>query len=275
MEFRIEKEINPNIHSYAKEDLDIAYDFAKSAYKEFGDFVKAIILFGSSARHEQHKGGDIDILIVINDLSIRVSEELVEAYRIITEKIVLKTSKKIHVTTLKMTAFWEYIKNGDPIGINMLRDGVALIDTGFFDPLQALLRQGRIRPTPESIYSYFDKAPATLYNSRWHVLQGTLDLYWAVIDAAHAALMKLDVVPPTPSHIADLMDEKMVKRRIIDKKYADTMRKFFNLSKMIMRREIKEVSGQEFDSYLAEATEFVEAMRKIVEKPDVTGAPRP
>ncbi|MBD3310094.1 hypothetical protein GF351_02650 [Candidatus Woesearchaeota archaeon] len=273
MEFKIEKEVNPNVHNYPKEEIDIAYAFSKKAYKEFGDFVKAIVLFGSSARHERKKSGDIDILVIINDLSVKLSEELVEAYRIITERIVLDVNKKIHVTTLKMTAFWEYIKNGDPIGINMLRDGVAMIDTGFFDPLQAMLRQGRIRPTPESIYAYFDKAPATLHNSRWHLLQATLDIYWAVIDAAHAALMKIDVIPPTPSHVADLLDEKLAKKGMISKADVETMRKFYSLSKDIVHREIKRVSGEEYDSYLEEAEGFVETMRKIIEKPDKTGRP--
>jgi len=110
-----------------------------------------------------------------------------------------------------MTSFWEYIRNGDPIAINILRDGVALIDTGFFEPLQVLLRRGRIRPTQESIWLYFIRAPNTLHNSKWHILQATLDIYWACVDACHAALMKIGETPPTPEHVADLLEDKLVK----------------------------------------------------------------
>jgi len=265
MEFRIEKQDNFNIKKYKKEDFNIAYDFAKKIYKELGAFIKAIILFGSAARRKVVTG-DIDILIIVDDISVKLSAEMIEAYRVITEKLILKTSKRLHVTTLKFTSFWEYVRIGDPIGMNILRDGVALIDTGFFDPVQALLFQGRIRPTEESVWTYFSRSPATLANSKWHILQATLDLYWAVIDASHAALMNVGEIPPSPSHVGDLLEEKLVKEHKLEKKYVDIMRKFYDLSKKILRRDIKEISGAEFDKYYAEAREFVDRMKVFIEK---------
>ena len=262
--FKIEKITNPNVANYPKEDYETAYDFANKLYKEFGSFLKAVVLFGSVARHEGPKRGDIDILIIVDDISIALDAGLVEAYRVITEKILIKTSRRLHVTTLKLTSFWDYIRMGDPIGINMLRYGIALIDTGFFDPMQALLRRGRVRPTEESIWTYFARAPVTLNNSRWHLLQGVLDLYWAVIDSAHAALMTQGEIPPTPSHVADLMQEKLVGKKLLEKKYPPTMRNFYNLMKMITHREIKDITGEEFDRYYNEASDFVRRMEKFL-----------
>lgn len=265
MEFKIEKAININLEKYDKQDLDLAYEFAKKIYKEFKDFVKAVVVFGSSVRGRNVKG-DIDVLVVTDDLSIKMSPEVVEAYRVITEKKMLEVSKRLHITTLKFTTFWEHVKVGDPIAINILRDGVALIDTGFVEPLQALLRQGRIRPTKESVWTYFSRSPATLQNSKWHLLQATLDLYWAVIDASHAALMSLGVIPPSPSHVADLLEEKLVKKKKMPKKYATTMRHFYKLSKMILHREVKEITGEEYDGYYKEAKVFVDYMKKFIEE---------
>lgn len=265
MEFKIEKAINPNLGKYDNKDLDLAYQFAKKIYQEFKELVKAVVVFGSSVRGKNVKG-DIDVLIVIDDLSVKLSQELLEAYRVITEKTMLKVSKRLHITTLKFTTFWEHVKSGDPIAINILRDGVALIDTGFVEPLQALLRQGRIRPTKESVWTYFSRAPATLQNSKWHLLQATLDLYWAVIDASHAALMSLGVIPPSPSHVADLLEEKLVKKKKIPKKIANTMRHFYKLSRMILHREIKEITGAEYDTYYEEAKAFVDHMKKFIEE---------
>ncbi len=265
MDFKIEKRHNPNYHRYKKDELDIAFEFSKRIYKEFGQFIKAIVLFGSAARKERNVG-DIDVLIVIDDVSVYIGEEMVEAYRIITEKTRGKISERLHITTLRLTNFWEYVKNGDPISVNILRDGVPLIDTGFFEPLQALLRDGRIRPTAESVWAYFSRAPATLENSKWHILQATLDLYWAVIDSSHAALMKLGEIPPSPDHVADLLEEKMVKKGLLEKRYIDTMRNFYKLSRMILHREIKEISGAEFDSYLKQAIAYVERMRHAIER---------
>ncbi len=264
MKFTLKKQ-KPGIAHYKKEDFDIAYEFSKRLYKEVTDFVKATVLFGSSARKTASQG-DIDVLVIIDDLTIRLTPELTEAYTLITEKLVTEISPMLHITTLKLTAFWEYVRSGDPVIVNMLREGIALLDTGFFEPIQFLLKQGRIRPTHESVWSYFAKAPSTLYNSKWHLLQATIDLYWAVIDAAHAALMKLGEIPPSPEHVADMMQIHMVNKGLIDKKYADTMKKFYKLSKMINHREIKEISGKEYDSHYKEAQDFVYKIREFIEE---------
>ncbi|MBU1204482.1 MAG: hypothetical protein KKA61_00155 [Nanoarchaeota archaeon] len=264
MKFSLNKQ-KIGVANYKKEDFDIAYEFSKKLYKEMKDFVKATVLFGSSARKTSSQG-DIDVLVIIDDLTVRLTPELTEAYTLITEKIITETSNLLHITTLKLTAFWEYVRSGDPVIVNMLREGIALLDTGFFEPIQFLLKQGRIRPTHESVWSYFAKAPSTLYNSKWHLLQATIDLYWAVIDAAHSALMKLGEIPPSPEHVADMMQMHMVNKGLIDKKYADTMKKFYMLSKKINHREIKEISGKEYDSYYKEAQDFVYKIREFIEE---------
>lgn len=266
MEFKVRRKPNPNIQQYKDEDLDIAYRFAKEIYTEFELFVKAVVLFGATARRAASKEGDIDILVIIDDISTYLSAELVEAYRIITQKIIGRLSKRLHITTLRFSSFWEYIRSGDPVAVNILRDGVALVDTGFFDPLRTLLKQGRIRPTPEAVWTYYSRAPATLFNSRWHLLQATLDLYWGVIDASHAALMHHGEIPPSPNHVADLIEEALVKKGIVEKKYANMMRDFYILSKKIVHREIKDISGAQYEVYYRMAEEYVERMRRIIEK---------
>ncbi|MBI2574588.1 nucleotidyltransferase domain-containing protein [Candidatus Woesearchaeota archaeon] len=265
MEFRVQTIDNPNLGNYSKDDLGLAYDFSKRIYDEFGNFLKAIILFGSVARNRQ-KTGDIDLLVIIDDVTTELSPEIVQAYRIIIEKTVAGTSTKLHVTSLKLSTFWEYIRSGDPIGINILREGVALLDTGFFDPLHALLIRGRIRPSPESIWTYFARAPKTIHNSRWHVLQAALDLYWAVIDSAHAALMKLGETPPSPDHVADLLEQRLVRQGLLDKRYADIMRSFYVLQKQILYREVRELSGVQYDKLLKDAQDFVAQMERFILK---------
>ncbi len=268
MQFKLHKKEHPNVPKYPSTDYDFAKKFSEELHKELGDFVKAIILFGSTAREEKPLYGerDIDILIIINDLTLIMSNEVIQSYRVITENTASKFSKRLHITTLKMTSFWDYIRNGDPISINMLRDGVPLYDAGFFEPVQQLLFQGRIRPSRESIWTYFARAPATIHNADWHVLQATLDLYWAVVDSAHAALMKVGEVPPTPGHIAELIQKKLVKPGFISSKYAGMMDMFFKLQKKIIHREIQLVLGKEFDDYKKQAEDFVKTMQKVVEQ---------
>ena len=266
-EFNIYPKENPALSLYSSSDKELARKFTTKLYKEFGNFLKAVVLFGSVARGEtKSKKGDIDILVVIDDVTINLSHEMITTYRIIVEKAVVDITPRLHVTTLRLTSFWEYIRAGDPVGVNILRNGIALMDVGFFDPLQMLLRQGRIRPTQESVWNYYMRAPTTLHNAKWHIMQATLDLYWAAIDAAHAALMKMGEIPPSPDHVADMLDDHFVKHKTLEKKYPETLRFLYKLSKLITHREKKEIKGEEFTKYQKMAEDFVERMRKIVEK---------
>lgn len=268
MDFTVKRREPIELKKYPKEDIDVAYAFARKVHKEFGTFLRAVVLFGSITEEKQtnvKNESDIDILMVIDDVTYYLSPEIVETYRIVIEKSIVETSKKLHVTTLKFTSFWEYVRIGDPVGLNMLRNGIALMDTGFFYPLQLLLHQGRIRPTPEAANAYYSRAPTTMFNSRWHLLQATMDLYWAVIDSAHAALMANGVLPPPPKDVANVLEEKLVKKRILHPKYAKTMRTFYTLSKLILHKTIKDIDGKTYEKYYQEADEFVTVMRKLIE----------
>ncbi|MBD3362026.1 hypothetical protein GF358_04525 [Candidatus Woesearchaeota archaeon] len=267
MEFETRERTHPNIRSYSADDFKLAREFSDKIQKELeGGFLKATILFGSTARKEKtYHEPDIDILLVINDLTMILSPEVVEAYRVITRNVASKISKRLHITTFKITSFWDYLRNGDPVAVNILRDGVPLYDAGFFEPAQALLFQGRIRPTKESVWTYFTRAPNTIKSAEWHLLQASLDLYWAVIDSAHAALMHYKEVPPSPSHVADMIMSKLVTRKLCTKREAETMKFFYDLSKKITHRQIAEITGKQYDEHLKRAKQFVDAMERIIE----------
>jgi uncharacterized protein (UPF0332 family)/predicted nucleotidyltransferase len=269
MDFKVEKNKNHNLKKYKKDELDYALQFAKSAHTEFEEFLKGVILFGSAARKiggKQLEAKDIDILVILDDITFTISKEMVEAYKIISQKLVAKISKRLHITTLKMSTFWDYVRLSDPVGINILRDGVPLLDTGFFTPMQTLLHRGHIKPTFESIWTYFNKAPETLNASRSLIVKATLDLYYACIDAAHAVLMKEGNIPASPEHVADLMELKLVKKGLCQQRYATIMRNMYKLHKEITHRQVQDVSGADYEKYYSQSKQFVEKMRTILNK---------
>ncbi|MFT4326174.1 MAG: hypothetical protein ACMXYK_01600 [Candidatus Woesearchaeota archaeon] len=265
MDFRVKKNAKKNAHKYKKDDLDLALDFSKLAYKEFETFLKGIILFGSNVKKSE-KAHDIDLLIILDDIGVELTKELIEAYNIVCGRIIKQTSKKIHITTIKFTTFWNQIKNSDPIAINILRDGVALIDTGFFDPLQALLITGQIKPTYESMWTYYNRSHETLQNIRNHMFDAIIGLYWSVMDAAHAALMKNGVIPPSPEHVSESMQKKMLPTKQCTKRDIETVQLFYGLYKEITHKTIQDISGQEFERYYGRAKDFVSKMKKVIEK---------
>ncbi|MDP2909141.1 MAG: nucleotidyltransferase domain-containing protein [Nanoarchaeota archaeon] len=268
MQFKIEKRARQTDLHFSEKDFGVAREFAKRVYQEFGAFIKALILFGSTAKGATAKEGDIDILIIIDDVSVNLSNDLTQTYRIIVEKILagMPDSDRLHIQSMKFTSWWEYVRAGDPVAINVLRYGISLVDTGIFDPLQALLDNGRIRPTKEAIHTYFVMAPASVYKAKDHLLSAMVDLYWATIDAAHAALMSLGEIPPSPEHVADLLDVKMVKKGLLKKKYADIMRNNYITFKKIIHRDIKEVEGSMYDKYKHDTELFVNEIKKFLDK---------
>jgi len=265
MKFPVKKKDNKNISHYLSEDLGIARKFAKEMYKEFGNFISTLVLFGSAARNVPNPKRDIDILIVLDDVRVQFTKEFIQTYRVIVEKCIAKVDpQRLHVQSMKLTSFWEYVRAGDPVAINMLRTGVSLIDTNIFDPLQALLDSGRIRPTQESVWTYFTMAPASLHRSKQHLLTATVDLYWSVVDAAHAALMCVGEIPPSPDHIADMLENK-VKSVHVSKISIRTMKELYKVFKGIIHRDIKSVSGKDYDGYRKKAEAFVNEVKEFIE----------
>jgi len=53
-----------------KKESEIAMDFATKIYEKFNKIVKSVILFGSTIKQTAVDGSDIDIIIIIDDVSI-------------------------------------------------------------------------------------------------------------------------------------------------------------------------------------------------------------
>lgn len=254
---------------YPQDELDIAYRYAKRAREEFDTLIKALVLFGSTSRGRRDGQGDIDVLLVLDDVNVAWTKEMAETYQIISERIVGEISKRLHITTLKMTTYWEHMRNGDPIGLNILRDGVAIIDTGFFAPLQQLLHDGRIKPSAESVWTYLTKAQATINNSRWHLFSAIVDCYWAGIDACHAALMRAGHLPPSPDHVAEMVEKHLVPSGRFAKEHAETMRQLYTIYKAITHRTIDDVAADQYEVYYVRTKRLIDAAETFISSPAV------
>jgi predicted nucleotidyltransferase len=183
------------------DDLKMLYSFAEKATKEFGGMIHGIILFGSISRG--NKGTDMDVLVLVDDVSLPVTREVIGAYRLGMGQVLaeLNAVERVHLTTIGLSDFWDGVRQSDPIIVNIIRDGKAIIDTGFFKPLKKLLDLGRIRPSKEAIEAHINKAKALL-NSVDIYMRASLDnLYWATMDAAHAVIMASGITPPSAKDI--------------------------------------------------------------------------
>jgi len=246
---------------------DIAMDFAVKSYKVFDRIIKSIILFGSTVKQTSSSDSDIDIIILIDDVSINWDQKLIAWYRQELNKILKKNpyEKEIHINTVKLSTWWEDLMRGDPIILNILRQGRSLIDiAGFFEPLKYLLIKGKIKSTPEAIYSCLQRAPIHFSRSKVAELNAIEGLYWAMVDSSHAALIAAHTAPTSPEHIASELKETFVDSGKLKMKYVIWYRDLLVLHKEITHGRIKSLKGTDIDEWQNRTEEFLEVMAKLV-----------
>ncbi len=252
-----------------KTDYDIAYDFATKSYKKFREVIKSIILFGSVSKEKVRKGSDIDIIIIVDDCSIEWDQELIAWYREELSKLIAKQKyrRRLHVNTVTLSTFWEEVKAGEPVVINVIRYGQALIDFGgFFDPLKVMLAKGKIRPSTEAVFTTLRRSPVHITKAKLSVLGSLENLYWSMVDSAHAALMAAGEVPPSPEHVGEMLQKVFVVGKLLDKKYVRWYEDMRELAKELQHGNLKELKGREFDDHIDRVVEFEKVMRNITKK---------
>ena len=252
-----------------KKESDIAMDFATKTYSRFDKMIKSIILFGSTTKQTQVSGSDIDIVVLIDDVTINWDAELIAWYRTELEKIIRSNpySSSLHINTIKLSTWWEDLMRGDPVIINILRYGEAMIDfAGFFNPLKSLLIKGKIKSTPEAIYAALQRAPQHIARSR-NAEMGAIDgVFWSMVDASHAALIASNVSPVSPEHIPGDLKEHFVNSGRLKMKYVLWYRDLLILHKKIAHGEIKDLKGVEIDIWQQRAEEFLQIMANLVKE---------
>jgi predicted nucleotidyltransferase/uncharacterized protein (UPF0332 family) len=253
-----------------KSERDIAMDFAQKVYQRFNEMVKSVILFGSQAKGKNITcSSDIDIIILIDDVSISFEEKMVAWYREELGKVIALNpyKKDLHVNTLRLSTWWRDLLRGDPVVLSIIRSGDPLIDFGgFFDPLKRLMLKGEIKPTPEAVYTVLNRIPSHIIKSRIAEMSAIEGVYWAMVESAQALLMSISVLPPSPEHIALLLKEHFVNKKLLPMKYVTYYRDLFDLHRKIIHGEIKNLDGKIIDGWQDIAEDFFRVVMDLIDK---------
>jgi len=250
-------------------EREIALDFSTRIYRKFDKIIKAIILFGSSAKNTTTNESDIDLIILIDDVSLKWDMELTAWYREELGKLIkaVPYKKPLHINTVKLSTWWEDLMRGDPIVINIIRYGDPIIDFGgFFVPLKILLQDGKIKPSQEAIFSLIQRAPEHMVRANSALLGAVDGLYWAMVDSAHAALISAKIIPPSPEHVYDILRATFVDRDILKSKYADYYKEVYTIAKEIVHGSRTKISGKEIDDLIEKANVFIMEMVSITDE---------
>jgi hypothetical protein len=175
-------------------------------------------------------------------------------------------SKKLHPQPYLLTEFWEYVREGNPVLFNVLRDGIPVYDTGFFLPVQMLFRMGNIKPSKESIDKHIESSKELVKLAESTLLEKlSYYLEQAVVSSTQAVLMELGYRPPAPKETPKfVLDVLCKKEKLVTKKYYEIAKCAVECYKDIEHRIRKDYTGEEFDRQKKDVIEYVEKMDEIL-----------
>lgn len=265
MDFEQRKRVSGNEENYHIENMRIAREFSKGLIKEMKELVRSVVIFGSNTNDTLKKDSDIDLMIVLDNVSVFVSAELREAYKIIVGKLNQEVANdKIHLMTVNLSDLWDMARKGDPVVINVLRYGSPLFDRDLIEPLQYLLEIGRIKPTRESVRNYMARSETLLEETNRHLMEAMLDLYYSLVDMVHASLMVQKVLPPSPKDMPKIFKSTFKKTPL--EKYGADIEELYNIAKEIEHRKYHEIRGSEYDRYHKRVSTIIKDLKAHNEK---------
>ena len=266
MDFIQKDKLPKNEKNYRQENIRICREFSKEIIEEMTTLVKSIVLFGSNSTNTQTKESDIDVLIILDNISVFVSDELRESYKIITSQVNQKVAKgKIHLLTINLSDFYDMSRKADPILVNILRFGIPIFDTDLFETHQYLLEIGRIKPTIESINNYKARANTLLDETKRHLENSILDLYYSVVDIVHSSLMVRKIISPSPKEMPKIFKDTFKKNKEIYELYP-IIKEIYEKAKEIEHKRLDaKVSGKLYDKLNAKTKKIVLVLNKFIE----------
>jgi len=164
-----------------------------------------------------------------------------------------------------LTDFWESVKDAHPVMFTFIRDGIPIYDRGTFMPWKALLKMGKLKPSPEAIDLFMSMGDKTIKRAKTALLDILVhDLYWGVITPSQALLMLYGLPPPTPRQTVKEMEKTFVnKEKMLEKKYLNILDKIVGLFKDYEHEKLKEIKGVEIDELMKDTEAYLKRLKEL------------
>lgn len=265
------KKIGEKLRKFSLETrLKSSNEFKDKLVAMFKGYIKAVVVWGSITRGDFTGKSDVDIYIIFDDtkMPLKKFEDVREKIDRDVTRLANETDPRLHLQpVIALTEFWDGIRGCHPLFYNIVREGYAIYDTGFFIPMRKLLEWGKFPATMEAAEQRISGVPKRISRVKSVKLYMIAeDLYMAMIDAAQAVLMYVGVGPPAPKVVAREMRKHLVEQGLLEEKYADDFEGVLTFRKAVEHKEIKEIKGEELDAWIDRAEKFVDAMEKLLER---------
>ena len=264
-----EKNLGKKIKKFSLETrLKSSEEFKNKLLDMFKGYIKAVVVWGSVTRGDYTGKSDIDIYIIFDDtkLPLKKFDEIREKVDKDIYSLASSIDPRLHPQpVLALTEFIKGIRYTHPLFFNIIREGYAIFDTGFFIPMRKLLEWGEFPITPEAAHQRIDSVPGRIKrvkNVKLYMIAE--DLYYAMLDAAQAVLMYIGVGPPVPKLAAEEMRKHLVDDGLLEEEYAKMLEDVVEFRKQVEHKELKDISGEEVDKWIEKAEKYVERLEKLL-----------
>jgi uncharacterized protein (UPF0332 family)/predicted nucleotidyltransferase len=265
-----EKSLGRKIKKFSLDTrLKSSEEFKTKILGLFRDYIKSIIVFGSFLRGEGTGKSDVDVYIIFDDtkMPLKKFEEIREKIDKDIYSAASSIDPRLHPQPiLALTEFIKGIRYTHPLFFNIIREGYAIYDTGFFIPMRKLLEWGEFPITPEAAHTRMDPVPGRIKrvkNVKLYMIAE--DLYYAMLDAAQAVLMYIGVGPPVPKLAASEIRRNLVETGLLEEEYAKMLEDIVVFRKKVEYKEVSEVSGDEVDKWIVKTEKYVERFEKLLQ----------
>jgi len=245
-------------------------EFKDKILQMFKGYVKAVIVWGSITRGDYTGKSDVDIYVIFDDtkMPLKKFEEIREKITADMYKVAKSIDPRLHPQpVIALTEFYQNIRACNPFIYNIVREGYAIYDVGFFVPMRKLMEKGEFPVTPEAAELRMEFVPKRIRRVKnVKLLMVVDDLYQAMIDAVQAVIMYLGYAPPAPKILARDTERYLVESGLLDKKYLGVLDEMIKLRKASEKKEINELTGQQVDDWIKKTEEFVDVKGETIKK---------
>ena len=243
--------------------------------QKFEKYVVSYVVGGSLVRGEAIKTSDVDVFIVINDTDVKRMPrlELKERlrgiiYQYVSEATALAGVKnKLEPQIYLLTDFWESVKDAHPVIFTFIRDGIPIYDRGTFMPWKALLKMGKLKPSPEAIDMFMKTADKTKEMAERRLVDAMIDIYYGVVTPSQALIMLDGHPPPTHKETPKTMEKIFVeKEKMLKKSEIKILEKVVENFRAYEHDAKYSIKGAEIDEMVKDAEVYIGRLKELREQ---------
>ncbi|MBI5148791.1 hypothetical protein HZA33_03865 [Candidatus Pacearchaeota archaeon] len=243
--------------------FDALKEFCSSLLRHHRKFIKAIWLLRAE---EAMKSKDFTLIVLLDDFkSDYIVKKKIELVAAETEKkLAEKYNFKIHVGFSMLSDYFEAIMLNKIDVFSEINASEALFDpTGFFLPLQELVRRGKIHGTKENLLHLILNVKERIKRVSDFKIEILSSLYAAIIDAGQAPLIAGNFSIPLQKEVAIELERNFARRKMLDRRFIEIYNELVHYYKDYEYGKIKEINGELLDLFLKKARLFIERMEEL------------